>query len=209
MQYTTIFFDLDDTLYPPDSGLWAAIRERIDRYMADFIGMDPEIVPEMRQRLWKTYGTTLRGLQTLYDVDADHYLAYVHDVPLVDFIAPNPSLNDLLAAIPLKKYIFTNADVAHAQRVLNILGVNNQFDRIIDVQAVRPYCKPMPEAFQIALNLVNASPEHCILVEDAARNLVHPHELGMYTILVGNENSHPAANAIIPSILEIGQALPV
>lgn len=33
MQFDTIFFDLDSTLYPESNGLWQVIRERIDLYM--------------------------------------------------------------------------------------------------------------------------------------------------------------------------------
>ena len=29
MRFSTLFFDLDDTLYPSENGLWQAIKERI------------------------------------------------------------------------------------------------------------------------------------------------------------------------------------
>lgn len=209
MSYTTIFFDLDDTLYPATTGLWAAIRARIDLYMTEFIGVDAEVVPEMRQRLWRTYGTTLRGLQNLYDINPEHYLAFVHDVPLKEYILPNPQLARMLAALPHRKIIFTNADVAHAQRVLGVLGVQEHFEKIIDVIAIQPFCKPMPEAFEVALNLAGAKPAECILVEDMPHNLAPAQNLGFYTVLVGKEQVNHPFNAVIPSIMELGQAMPV
>ena len=49
MQYTTIFFDLDDTLYSPDTGIWSAIRERMNQYMLLRMKLDPDLVPVLRR----------------------------------------------------------------------------------------------------------------------------------------------------------------
>ena len=37
MCFETLFFDLDDTLYPPTSGLWDAIGERIETFMREYV----------------------------------------------------------------------------------------------------------------------------------------------------------------------------
>jgi len=42
MLFTTLFFDLDDTLYPPATGLWEAIGSRINLYMTERMGFPPE-----------------------------------------------------------------------------------------------------------------------------------------------------------------------
>ncbi len=47
MQYTTIFIDLDDTLYPAGNGLWQAIKERIRQYMRERLGVPAQVVPEL------------------------------------------------------------------------------------------------------------------------------------------------------------------
>ena len=39
MKFTTIFFDLDDTIYPHESGLWEAIKARISQYMHEELGI--------------------------------------------------------------------------------------------------------------------------------------------------------------------------
>lgn len=208
MAYTTIFFDLDDTLYPPTTGLWDAIGTRINNFLIEFVGIGPDNAPELRDHLWRAYGTTLRGLEAVYHIDPAPYLAYVHDVPLEKFISPNPRLRQVLADIPQRKIIFTNADTAHAKRVLKVLDISECFDQIIDVQAISPFCKPMPEALQTALTLAGESAENCILVEDMPHNLAPARQLGLYTVLVGREDQEHIFNAAIPSIMEIRSALP-
>ena len=41
---TTLFFDLDDTLYPSASGLWEAIRQRMTTYMEERLGFSADEV---------------------------------------------------------------------------------------------------------------------------------------------------------------------
>ena len=41
MPFTTLFFDLDDTLYPPSTGVWDAIGDRIDLYIQTRVGCAP------------------------------------------------------------------------------------------------------------------------------------------------------------------------
>jgi FMN phosphatase YigB (HAD superfamily) len=83
---STIFFDVDDTLYAADSGLWLQIKERIGLYMSERLQIPAAQVPTLRRSLFEQYGTTLRGLQANYHFEVADFLAYVHDVPLNDYI---------------------------------------------------------------------------------------------------------------------------
>ena len=154
MKWSVLFFDLDDTLYSNSNGLWEAIRGRMTDYLRDPLGFPPGEIPELRRSYFETYGTTLRGLQINHSVDADEYLAYVHDLPLEEYISPDPQLHELLASLPQRKWIFTNADSNHAMRVLGILGLEDCFDGIIDVRALDYLCKPEVQAYQRALALL-------------------------------------------------------
>ena len=195
MQFSTILFDLDDTLYPADSGLWEQIRGRIGGYMRERVGIPAGQVPELRQQLFEQYGTTLRGLQVNYQVDVLDFLAYVHDVPVAQYLRPNPQLQAVLQALPARKFIFTNADTAHARRVLRVLGVEDCFDGIIDVLVIDPYCKPMPEAFEIALKTVGEpDPRRCVMIDDIPRTTRAARQLGLYSILFGQTGPHQDAD---------------
>jgi len=208
VKYSTIFFDLDDTLYPASTGLWHAIKERMNLYMRDHMGFDPAKIPQVREKYYLQYGTTLRGLQANHEIDVQDFLAFVHDLPLGDFIQPNRALCEVIGSLGTRNLIFTNADAAHARRVLKALELDECFEDIVDVNAVAPYCKPMPESFGIAMHAAGESdPGHCVMIDDLPRTTKAAREAGWYSILFGQDEPHPDANATLndwrdlPSIL--------
>jgi len=209
MKFDVAFFDLDDTLYDKRSGLWEAIRNRMSLYMHERLGMSWEIIPTLRRHYFETYGTTLRGLQLHHQVDADDYLAYVHDLPIHEFIQPDPELRQMLLTLPLRRFIFTNADRDHAKRVLQTLNLTDCFEGIIDVRAIHFYCKPEPQAYQLALQIAQVdAPQRCLYLDDSLLNLAAARKLGFYTVLVGQDGPEPQVDMSIREIKELRTKLP-
>jgi putative hydrolase of the HAD superfamily len=206
---TTIFFDLDDTLYPSSSGLWPILGKRIEIYMHEKLHLPLEEIPALRRTLFHTYGTTLRGLQHTYKIDARDFLAFVHDVPLDQYIQPAPALREMIAGYRQRKIIFTNADSAHAGRVIRRLGLDGIFEQIIDILDISPYCKPMPEAFGIAMRLAGGPPpEECLLIDDNQANLKAAGELGFQTIRIGAPNPEDDQVHYIPELIGLPLVFP-
>ena len=198
MKFTTIFFDLDDTLYPTSTGLWHAIKERMNIYMRDHMGFPPAEIPRLREKYYLQYGTTLRGLQANHEIDVEDFLAFVHDLPLCDYIQPNPDLCEIISALGTRNLVFTNADAAHARRVLKALALDDCFEAVVDVNAVAPYCKPMPESFQIAMDMAGESdPSCCVMIDDLPRTTQAARKAGLFSILFGQETPHPDADATL------------
>src|SRR3990172_341615 len=79
----------------------------------------------LRQFYFEHYGTSLNGLRRHHGVDPFAYLSYVHDVPLENYLSPDPGLRRMLEDLAVLPVIFTNADAAHARRVLSLLGVSD------------------------------------------------------------------------------------
>ena len=153
-------------------------------------------VQPLRHKLFEEYGTTLRGLQMNYTFDVADFLAFVHDVPLAQHLQPDPLLQAVLQKLPARKYIFTNADVNHARRVLRILQIEQYFDGIIDVVALDPYCKPMPQSFKIAMDAAGEpDPHKCAMIDDIPRTTRAAREQGLLAILYGTDEPHPEADA--------------
>lgn len=197
MRFTTIFFDLDDTLYPNSTGLWQAIRERMNLYMRDKLGMPEKDVPLLREQYFKMYGTTLRGLQARHNVDAQDFLAFVHDLPLKDYLTPDPIQRDVIASLPTRNLIFTNADVPHARRVLAVLNLDDLFEVVVDVNAMSPYCKPNPESFAIAMDLADEpDPRKCVMIDDLPRTTRAALDAGMASLLYGTEEPTAEASGV-------------
>jgi putative hydrolase of the HAD superfamily len=154
-------------------------------------------VPVLREQYFKMYGTTLRGLQERHKVDKDEFLAYVHDLPLKDFLVPNLVLRRVISSLPTRNLIFTNADVSHAKRVLTAIQLDDLFDTIVDVNAVAPYCKPMPESFAIAMDLADEpDPRKCVMIDDLPRTTRAALQVGMASLLYGSEIPTPDASGV-------------
>lgn len=180
-------FDLDDTLYAAQCGLWTAIGARIDMYMVERLGYAPGTTSARRKHYLESFGTTLNGLRREHDLDPNEFLQYVHAVPVNDYLVTSAELDQMLARLPLTKLIFTNADAAHARRVLSCLGVAKQFSRIIDIHALEYANKPQPAAYARALALAGAQPAECVFIDDQLRNLRPAYALGMVTVLIRPE----------------------
>ena len=210
MCFEVLFFDLDDTLYSPDTGLWEVIRLRIEQYMIEKLQFPAEVVPSLRNELFLKHGTTMRGLEEHYQINEQEFLDYVHDVSLDRFLKPDPQLRLTLELYSQRKIIFTNADTNHANRVLNALELQGCFDQIIDIRDIRPYCKPQPEAFKKALELAGVkNPNDCVMIDDAYRNLVVASETGLFTIQTGVKECPQGIDASILTLLDLPGVIPV
>ena len=156
----------------------------------------------------------MRGLQYHHHVDPQDYLQFVHDIPAGDFLHPDTHLRNLLLALPHRKWIFTNSDSAHANRVLTALNLADCFDGIISLESMEYECKPHPIAYQIALKVAGETdPHRVVYLDDSIRNLAPAKELGFFTIYVGeSNNAHQYANfspdLSIPRPHDLLQALP-
>ena len=197
MRFTTLFFDLDDTLYPSSTGLWPAIKDRMNLYMIEQLGIPESDVPFLREQYFKMYGTTLRGLEERHNVDKADFLAFVHDLPLQSYLKPNPIVREVIASLPTRNLIFTNADVSHARRVLSVLQLDDLFETVVDVNAVSPYCKPMPESFAIAMDLADEpDPRKCVMIDDLPRTTRAALNVGMASLLYGCDEPTEDASGV-------------
>ena len=184
----TIFFDLDDTLYPNTNGLWEAIGERINSFMTNRTNIPEQQVSHIRDNYLHSYGTTLNGLIANYHINPLEYLEYVHDVPLEKYLQPDPALQNMLSQIHQRKIVFTNSNTGHATRVLNILGIISHIEEILDIVTLEYINKPKPQAYVKAMEIVNAvDPGSCLFLDDRVVNLLPAAALGMKTVLVGNK----------------------
>ena len=210
MSIEPLFFDLDGTLYPNDNGLWEIIGSRMNQFMVERIGIPEDSVSNLRSEYFLKYGTTLRGLQIHHQVNADEYLKFVHDLPLEDYLQPQPALRELLQRLPPNRWIFTNADKDHAYRVISTLGLLDCFEGIIDIRTIDFICKPNPEAYQKAIAIAGSPNEKkCIMIDDSTRNLITAKEKGLTTVLVGESGElNSSIDYVISNLSALQQKIP-
>lgn len=201
-----IFLDLDGTVYDQHNGLMDALNQRISQFGRDVVKLPQKVL----DGYYKTYGSTLRGLQLHYQVDVYDYLSFVHDVDLSNYLKPDPALRLTLQSLPQQKWIFTNSWLPHAERVLTYMGIADLFTGILDTQVMDYQAKPNPRVYLRAMQLSgNQNPQSCLFVEDTLANLWPARELGWSTVWIGNHSQQPPyVDRIIRSLHQLPEVVP-
>lgn len=190
-------FDLDNCLYPASTGLFSLIDERMGAYIGRLLDCGPEEARRIQKAHFHAHGTTLAGLMAEHGVDPHHFLEDVHAIPL-DRVAADQRLARGLGRLPGRKFVFTNGDAPYARRVLEAIGVHDQFESLHDIHASELRPKPDPHGYRLLCDSFGIDPTRAVMVEDMAQNLRPAKALGMTTVWVdngserGNHDADPA-----------------
>jgi len=175
--------------------------------MREVVGIPAEHVDSLRRDYWQAYGVTLQGLIRHHGVDPEAYLHYVHDVDVSAQLDPDPELREMLAALRQRKAVFTNGSTCHAERVLGVLGIADQFESVYDIRVANYLPKPFPEPYLAVLAAVGVAPHRCVMIEDSRDNLRTAKNLGMATVLVGTGATPGYVDLHLPDVRALGAAL--
>ncbi len=176
-------FDLDNTLYPVTTNLFAQIDVRMKAFISAALNLPPDEAFKLQKRYYHMYGTSLRGLTLHHNVDPDAFLDYVHDIDH-SVLNADPRLEALLSALPGRKLIYTNGSAYHAESVVKRLGVAHHFDDIYDIRASAYIPKPDPAAYAAMIAKHAVTPAKAVMFEDSYKNLAPAAALGMTTVYV-------------------------
>ena len=97
-------FDLDNTLYPASSNLFAQIDARMKDFIAQAFDIPVEDAFKLQKKYYHEYGTTLRGLMVNDGIDPDIFLSYVHDIDH-SVLKPDESLDRALDSLCGQKFV--------------------------------------------------------------------------------------------------------
>ena len=128
----------------------------INDYFAKHLQLSAEDAKMLHQEYYKDYGLAVTGLALHHKIAPLEFNREVDDaLPLDSIIAPNPQLRQLLADIDkakVKLWLFTNAYITHAQRVIRLLGIEDMFEGITycDYGKIPIKCKPHTEMYEKA-----------------------------------------------------------
>ena len=167
---TTWLFDLDDTLYPAESGLMAEIERRMTDFVMRLTGLPRDEAFRLQKDYLVEHGVTLLGLMRNHGVDPDEFADAYVDIEL-DALSHDPELVAAIAALPGRRLVFTNADRRHAERVLRRLGLEQLFDDVFHIASFDYTPKPDPAAFQRMIAEHGVVPAQTCFFEDSIRNL--------------------------------------
>ena len=122
----TWIFDLDNTLYSADSGIFQQVGELMSKFVSNHLNIDIKEAKKIRSKYYRQHGTTLRGMMDNHGVDPEIFLREVHKLDY-SIVKPNHKLNEELAKLKGRKIIYTNANQQHANDILVQLKLTDMF----------------------------------------------------------------------------------
>jgi putative hydrolase of the HAD superfamily len=174
-------FDLDNTLYRADGGIFSQIESRMTDYVARFTGLPRDEARVLQKTLYRAHGTTLNGLMKLHGIAPDAYLDYVHDIDLSG-LEPDAALNAAMEKLPGRRFIFTNGCRNHAARILDRIGASNLFEEIWDIRTIGFAPKPEQSGYDAVVAASGIAPQTAAMFDDIPHNLAPARALGMTTV---------------------------
>jgi len=182
-------FDLDNTIYDINLGLFRSISQRMTDYIKAFFNIEYDEALYLQKNMYKKYGLTLRGLMIEKKMDPEPYLKYVHDVHFDDLNIDN-ELKFLLKKLKGHKFIYTNSSYDHAKNILQAMGIFEEFEMIFDIKDSNYIAKPDYKSYDMMISkfgISNKNIKRSIFFEDTAKNLKPASELDISTVWIENE----------------------
>ena len=185
----TWIFDLDNTLYSADSGIFQQVHDLMGKFVSSYLDIDIEEAKIIQKNYYKQHGTTLRGMMDNHGVDPDHFLAEVHKLDY-SIVGPNHKLNEELKKIQGRKIIYTNANMQHALDVLERIELSNFFDEIYDIKMANYIPKPELAPYEKMVAQFDIETKSSAMFDDIAKNLVPAKNVGFTSVWIdaGYEN---------------------
>ena len=185
----TWIFDLDNTLYSADSGIFQQVHRLMGEFISNNLNLKISEAKKLQSKYYKQHGTTLRGIMDNHDVDPDYFLDEVHRLDY-SIVGPNQLLNDELEKLEGRKIIYTNANEKHVLDVLKRINLSDYFDEIFDIKLANYIPKPEIKPYEQIIELFKIDASRSAMFDDIAKNLVPAKKVGFTPVWIdaGYEN---------------------
>tara|TARA_B100001173_G_scaffold204810_1_gene176634 strand:+ start:269 stop:943 length:675 start_codon:yes stop_codon:yes gene_type:complete len=185
----TWIFDLDNTLYSADSGIFQQVHRLMGEFISNNLNLEISEAKKLQSKYYKQHGTTLRGMMDNHGVDPDYFLDEVHRLDY-SIVGPNQLLNDELEKLEGRKIIYTNANEKHVLDVLKRINLSDYFDEIFDIKLANYIPKPEIKPYKQIIELFKIDASRSAMFDDIAKNLVPAKKVGFTPVWIdaGYEN---------------------
>ena len=185
----TWIFDLDNTLYSADSGIFQQVHRLMGEFISNNLNLEISEAKKLQSKYYKQHGTTLRGMMDNHGVDPDYFLDEVHRLDY-SIVGPNQLLNDELEKLEGRKIIYTNANEKHVLDVLKRINLSDYFDEIFDIKLANYIPKPEIKPYEQIIELFKIDASSSAMFDDIAKNLVPAKKVGFTPVWIdaGYEN---------------------
>lgn len=172
------------------------MAELIDKYFAKHLELPWDEAVRLHKEYYTGYGLAIEGLVRHHEIDPLAYNAEVDDaLPLEDIIKPDPELRQLLEDVDrskVKLWLFTNAYVTHAKRVVGLLGVEDLFDGLTfcDYSKKPLICKPHPDMYKKGMKEAGVNDVKDCYFVGKCNIIPHLHRHGQSSRLTNADDSY-------------------
>lgn len=201
MRYQYLIFDLDETLYPKESGLLTHINRRIDLFIQRNLKIPETEIAKLRYEYLERYGTTLGGMIARHHIDPEEYIKDAYNVKIADFIKPNLKLGKILNELDVKKVVFSNSPMKYVKEVLKALEIRDYFEKVFDIRFCDFLGKPNLSSYYKVMMDLGVEGKDCLFVDDTPANVLGGEKAGIASILLGQ----PTVNSIKWAISDLAE----
>lgn len=188
-----LLLDMDNTLYPASGDMDAGINNRMQQYVADFIGVPLEEAISLRAQNVPHFGTTLEWLKAEHGLtDQEAYFNAVHPESEIGELRHDDRLRPYLLSLGLPMTLLTNAPMSHATRVLDFFNISDLFLGIFDLTFHDGKGKPHPDCFLNTLQAVHKTVEETLFVDDHPKYVRGYKAIGGKAVIVDEHERHTA-----------------
>ncbi len=197
-----VLWDMDGTLIDSEEFHWISWRNTManegiiitrEQFLASFGQRNDSIIPQ-----WLGAAATPERIETIGAAKEELYRHLVRR----DGISPLPGVADWLHRLHKEGWlqaIASAAPRANVEVVLEALSATHLFQAIVSAEDVHRG-KPDPEVYLTAAARVGASPDGCIVVEDAVAGIEGARQAGMRSIGVSHNGTHLPADIVVQSL---------
>jgi putative hydrolase of the HAD superfamily len=180
-------FDLDNTLYSPNCGMFDYLNNRINFYMLDRLNVDYDDVNYLRKKYYREYGSTFIGLINHFNINPEEFLRYVHGIDVNLFIKKDNEFKDFLTCLPGRKIIITNSPLFYARNVVNTLGLDSIIENIYDIEFMDYLGKPHIYSINKILNNFSNDKKNIFFIDDTIENIISAKYIGLVTLYLDKD----------------------
>ncbi len=197
-----VLWDMDGTLINSEELHWISWRTTManegiaitrEQFLASFGQRNDSILPR-----WLGAAATSERIERISKAKEELY----RDLVRTKGMSPEPGVARWLHQLHKEGWlqaIASAAPRANIDVVLDALSAGQIFQGIVSADDVHRG-KPDPEVYLIAAARVGASPDRCIVVEDAAAGVEGARRAGMRSIGISHNGKHLPADVVVTSL---------
>jgi len=197
-----VLWDMDGTLIDSEDLHWISWRHTManeeiaithEQFLASFGQRNASIIPR-----WLGPASTPEEIERIGNAKEELYRQLIRR----DGISPLPGVASWVQRLHKQGWlqaIASAAPRANIDAVLEALSATHIFQGIVSAEDVHRG-KPDPQVYLTAASRVGASPDRCIVVEDAAAGIEGARRAGMRSIGVSHNGKHLGADVVVQSL---------